>query len=139
MTHRFSRTVRFGNTPRPSGIRQSPRRANEAVDPARTLSPAKRTSPLLGPMMPAARARRVDFPAPFAPRTAVTTPSSNVASTPWITSTSSYAARTARNSKRGSDIGHGSRDRAEIGGLDLGIGPDLRRRPGADDAAVVED
>ena len=120
MTQRFSRTVKFGNTPRPSGIRHSPRRASVDVDPTFTLSPAKRTSPSLGPMMPAARARRVDFPAPFAPRTAVTTPSSNVASIPWITSTSSYAARTARNSKRGSGIGHGSRHRAEIGGLDPG-------------------
>ena len=49
MTQRFSRTVRFGKTPRPSGMRQRPRRANEDVDPTRTFSPAKRTSPSLGP------------------------------------------------------------------------------------------
>src|ERR1700722_14761259 len=139
MTQRFSRTVRFGKTPRPSGIRQRPRRANEDVDPTRTFSPANRTSPSLGPMMPAARARRVDFPAPLAPRTAVTTPSSKVASIPWITSTSSYEARTPRNSKSGSGIRHSLGYCAEIRGLDIGVGADFGRRAGGDDASIVED
>ena len=42
---RFSRTVRFGKMPRPSGTVQMPRRARPSAESLVTTSPSKRTSP----------------------------------------------------------------------------------------------
>src|SRR5438270_11192971 len=52
-----------------------------------TFSPANRTVPWLGSSMPVIRLNSVDFPAPFGPMTARTSPSSTRIAT-WSTATS---------------------------------------------------
>ena len=50
---RFSRTVRFGKMPRPSGTRHSPARARSSARAPLTRRPATRTSPPVGGCRPA--------------------------------------------------------------------------------------
>ena len=48
MRRRFSSTVRFGNTDRPSGTVHSPTRASSSGLASRTLTPPRWTSPEVG-------------------------------------------------------------------------------------------
>src|ERR1700738_4029013 len=63
-----------------------PRWQMRGVDKPATLSPAKRTLPWFGFNTPVIRLNRVDFPAPFGPMTARTSPSSTRIDT-WSTAT----------------------------------------------------
>ena len=67
---RFSRTVRFGKIPLPSGTRQSPARASSSGRAPLTRRPATNRSPAVGAIRPHATFSVVDFPAPFGPRIA---------------------------------------------------------------------
>jgi hypothetical protein len=84
--HRFSLTVRFGNTPRPSGMVHTPMRARSLGEAPVTSWPAIRTSPAVGRTSPAHTLTVVDLPAPFAPSRATTAPGGTVRSTPCSTS-----------------------------------------------------
>ena len=71
---RFSATVRVGYTPRPSGIRQSPRRALTCGFFVVTSSSPSTILPAFARIRPAIVRRSVVLPAPFGPRSAVTDP-----------------------------------------------------------------
>ena len=84
---RFSRTLRLGKMPRPSGTVQMPLRARSSADILVTTVPSKRTSPPLGVRVPAQTLSSVVFPPPFGPSNAITDPAATSRLTPWTTST----------------------------------------------------
>jgi len=83
---RFSRTVRLGKTPRPSGMAHIPALVSFSGDRLPTAWSPIRTSPALGRMRPLTTLSSVDFPAPFGPSSANTLPGGTTRSTPWRTS-----------------------------------------------------
>ena len=83
---RFSRTVRFGKIPRPSGTVQMPRRARSSAETRVTVAPSKHTSPPLGTRVPAHTLSSVVLPPPLGPRRATTDPAGTSRLTPWTTS-----------------------------------------------------
>ena len=78
----FSQTVSSEKRPRPSGTWATPRRATDsgrrrAIErPPKTISPAVRTIPEIARSV-------VVLPAPFAPSSATTSPSSTESETSW--------------------------------------------------------
>src|SRR5271165_3054754 len=87
----FSSTVSSMNVPRPSGTCATPRRTASSVAMPRILSPPRSRSPWVRTMPQIAR-NVVVLPAPLAPRSAVTPPSSTEKSMPCNTLVSPYAA-----------------------------------------------
>ena len=75
---RFSVTVRFGKTPRPSGTTQSPPRTRRSVGTPAIGWPLMDAAPLVGVSCPDMTLRAVDLPAPFGPSTAQTSPARTV-------------------------------------------------------------
>src|SRR5580704_16181744 len=95
---RLSRTDRLGNTPRPSGIRQTPARARSRGAAPVTSRPPSRSRPDRTGWTPAATRSVVVLPAPFGPSRATTWPAATLRSTPCRTEIPSYPARTSRSS-----------------------------------------
>src|SRR5439155_5893348 len=98
-SRRFSRTDSSAKVPRPSGTCAIPRRATASGargsrSPAKTSSPLRRTVPEIARSV-------VVFPAPFAPSTATSSPSSTSSETPWSALTGPYRASTSRSSSSG--------------------------------------
>src|ERR1700722_8630568 len=87
----FSSTVSSMNVPRPSGTCATPRRTTSSVAMPLIASPPRMISPCVRTMPQIAR-RVVVLPAPLAPRSAVTPPSSTTKSMPCRTFVSPYAA-----------------------------------------------
>ena len=84
---RFSVTVRFGKMPRPSGIRHTPARASASRRHPGDVASTEQQAPRRGTICPEATARVVDFPAPFGPSNANTSPGCELrGSTPCSTS-----------------------------------------------------
>ena len=83
---RFSRTVRLGKMPRPSGMAHSPLLTSFSVGLFPTGVSPTSTSPALGRIRPLITLSRVDFPAPLGPSSANTLPGGTTRSTPWSTS-----------------------------------------------------
>ena len=83
---RFSRTVRLGKMPRPSGTVQMPIRARSSADAPVTMAPSKQTAPLFGAKVPAHTLSIVVLPPPFGPSSAMTDPAATSRLTPWTTS-----------------------------------------------------
>src|SRR6185295_8644010 len=78
----FSRAVSAGNTWQSWNVRAMPFCATTCTGIAVIDSPAKTISPAVGFSVPVIRLNSVDFPAPFGPITARTSPGSTVISTP---------------------------------------------------------
>ena len=83
---RFSRTVRFGKMPLPSGIVVTPLRARSSALTPVTSRPASSTDPEVGGISPHATCSVVDLPAPLGPSSATTVPGATARSTPCSTS-----------------------------------------------------
>ena len=88
-TLRFSSTVSPGKMPRASGTRSMPARARSSAGSAVTSRPLRRTRPDVASTRPAVTPHKVDLPAPFAPRSATTSPAWMVSEAPCSTSTAS--------------------------------------------------
>ena len=83
---RFSSTVRFGNTRRPSGTSVTPRETIWSVDLPSSGSPWKVMEPDFGLTRPAMVFSVVDLPAPFEPMSVTILPCSTVRSMPLTAS-----------------------------------------------------
>ncbi len=83
---RFSSTVRFGNTPRPSGIVQTPERARASGRAPVTSTPIMWMCPPVGESWPLIAASVVVFPAPFGPSSPTMAPGGTTRSIPRSTS-----------------------------------------------------
>ena len=84
---RFSRTVRLGNTPRPSGTSETPASVTSSVERGIRLTPSSSIAPLT--LVPGSRARVrrvVVFPAPLAPMRATISPRRTSSETPFSAS-----------------------------------------------------
>src|SRR5262245_58939718 len=79
---RFSRTVRRGNTSRPSGTWQSPSRITRSGSMPRRERPSKVTDPFCGSITPDTVLRMVVLPAPLAPRMVTIVPRGTAKLTP---------------------------------------------------------
>src|SRR5512132_174761 len=104
---RFSHTVSSGKSPRPSGTCAMPSRAANSGLRRAIPRPAKTMSPDVRVMLEIARSVVV-LPAPFAPRSATTSPSSTRSETPWSARMGPYRAWTSFSSSSGilaSEIG----------------------------------
>ncbi len=74
----FSSNVNEGNRRRPSGTSEIPRRTRRKVRSVEISSPSKVIVPDVWVCRPAIVRNNVDFPAPFAPMMARTSPTPNV-------------------------------------------------------------
>ena len=87
---RFSWTVSFGNTWRPSGISAIPRRTTDSGPIPTIDEPSNRTEPERGLSAPASVRSRVVFPAPFGPSAATISPEATSKETSRSASTLPY-------------------------------------------------
>src|ERR1700722_17931720 len=121
----FSSTVSSMNVPRPSGTCATPRRTMSSVDMPSIASPPRIRSPWVRTMPQIAR-NVVVLPAPLAPSSAVTPPSSTAKSMPCRTFVSPYAAcRPLASSSAGMSVF--LLGVAEIGADYFRLGPHLIR------------
>src|ERR1019366_8027008 len=122
----FSSTVSSMNVPRPSGTCATPRRTTSSVAMPLIDSPPRISSPCVRTMPQIAR-NVVVLPAPLAPRSAVTPPSSTEKSMPCSTFVSPYAAcRPLASSSAGMFVF--LLRIAKIGAYHFRFGPHLIRR-----------
>src|SRR5208282_2298800 len=109
----FSNTVRFGN--RAGSWKSRPTFRRWGGTPSRSR-PSRLIDPAVGRSNPAIARSRVDFPAPFGPRSASNSPSPTVRSTPERTGWRSIRTIRPRTSRRGGLLATGppeERDREE--------------------------
>ncbi len=77
---RFSRTVRFGKIPRPSGMRHTPARASCTGEAPVMSQPSSNTLPAVGRSSPLITFSNELLPAPLGPRMATSAPPGTVRS-----------------------------------------------------------
>src|SRR6185437_2342010 len=129
---RFSITVMPGKMPRPSGDWHSPRRTRRSARSLEMSSPSNRIRPLLSGRSPEMARMVVVLPAPLAPISATTSPSSMPIEMPCSASIRPYATTTSSSSS--SIFGH-----PQVGGDDLGIAAYLGGRALGDLPAELQD
>src|SRR5919198_2449368 len=100
---RFSRTLSSANVPRPSGTCAIPARATASGERRSSERPAREIRPLRRTVPETARSIVV-FPAPFAPRTATTSPSPTASETPCRALIGPYRASTRSSSSSGAKV-----------------------------------
>src|SRR6266480_2800549 len=132
---RFSATVSFGKTRRPSGMQARPRATMACVGRPAMSAPSKTMRPRRGAVRPRMARMSVDFPEPLEPRMQVIDPASTASDTSRSTSARSYPTLMPSIRRRAAMT---PLLRAQVGDLDLPIGGDLGVGAFGDLAAIVE-